>query len=66
MVYDSHEYFTEVPELVHRPKVKRIWEWLEQKIVPQIRYATTVCQSIADIYNKKYGTHHDHARQYPQ
>jgi len=56
LVYDSHEYFTEVPELVHRPKVKRIWEWLEQKMVPQIRYATTVCQSIADVYNQKYGT----------
>ncbi len=56
LVYDSHEYFTEVPELVHRPKVKRIWEWLEQKMLPQIHYATTVCQSIANIYNQKYGT----------
>jgi glycosyltransferase involved in cell wall biosynthesis len=56
LVYDSHEYFTEVPELVHRPKVKQIWEWLEQKMVPKIRYTTTVCQSIADVYNQKYGT----------
>ncbi|HKI90270.1 MAG TPA: glycosyltransferase, partial [Draconibacterium sp.] len=55
LVYDSHEYFTEVPELVHRPKVKRIWEWLEQKMVPQIKYAYTVCDSIAKIYTEKYG-----------
>ena len=55
LVYDSHEYFTEVPELVNRPKVKRIWEWLEQKIVPHIKYAYTVCESIAKIYEGKYG-----------
>jgi glycosyltransferase involved in cell wall biosynthesis len=65
LVYDSHEYFTEVPELVHRPKVKQIWEWLEQKMLPQIRYATTVCQSIADIYNQKYGTQFKVVRNLP-
>ena len=26
LVYDSHEYFTEVPELTSRPKIKKIWE----------------------------------------
>lgn len=56
IVYDSHEYFTEVPELVNRPKVKRIWERIEQIIVPQLSEGYTVCQSIADIYHKKYQT----------
>ncbi|WP_340114164.1 glycosyltransferase [Maribellus mangrovi] len=56
LVYDSHEYFIEVPELVHRPKIQSIWLWLEQKILPKIQYAYTVCQSIADVYNKEYGT----------
>ena len=56
LVYDSHEYFTEVPELIDRPRVKRIWEWLEKKIVPEIKYAFTVCNSIANVYTKKYGT----------
>ena len=51
-MYDSHEYFTEVPELVNRPEVKKIWEWLEQKIVPHIKHAYTVCESIAKIYEK--------------
>ena len=55
LVYDSHEYFTEVPELVNRPQVKRIWEWLEEKMLPHIKYAYTVCESIANIYNTKYG-----------
>ena len=56
LVYDSHEYFTEVPELVGRERVKRIWEAMERWMLPKISYSYTVCQSIADIYNKKYGT----------
>jgi glycosyltransferase involved in cell wall biosynthesis len=56
LVYDSHEYFTQVPELINRPKVQRFWEWLESKMVPKIKYAYTVCDSIANVYNKKYGT----------
>lgn len=56
LVYDSHEYFTEVPELINRPKVKKAWEWLEGKMVPKIKTAYTVCNSIAEIYTAKYGT----------
>lgn len=55
LVYDSHEYFTEVPELIHRPKVQKVWEWLEGKMLPKIRNAYTVCNSIAQVYNTKYG-----------
>lgn len=55
LVYDSHEYFTEVPELINRHKVKKVWENIEKKIVPKLKYAYTVCDSIARIYTKKYG-----------
>lgn len=55
LVYDSHEYFTEVPELVNRPAVKRTWEWLEKQLVPKVNAAFTVCDSIARIYTEKYG-----------
>ena len=41
LFYDSHEYFTEVPELINRPKVQPFWEWLEGKMVPKIKYAYT-------------------------
>ncbi len=54
LVYDSHEYFTEVPELVNRPKIKHIWESIEKAILPKIKYSYTVCSSISGIYNKKY------------
>jgi glycosyltransferase involved in cell wall biosynthesis len=56
LVYDSHEYFTEVPELVNRPRVQKVWEWLEKRMLPNLKNAYTVCDSIANAYQKKYGT----------
>jgi glycosyltransferase involved in cell wall biosynthesis len=55
VVYDSHEYFTEVPELVHRKRVQRLWERMEARILPKLKYSYTVCASIADRYHEKYG-----------
>ena len=55
MVYDSHELFTEVPELIDRPSVQRIWLEIEKAILPKVNYSYTVCQSLADHYQHKYG-----------
>jgi glycosyltransferase involved in cell wall biosynthesis len=55
IVYDSHEYFTEVPELVKRRNVKRIWELTEAAILPRLKFVYTVNSSIANIYQSKYG-----------
>ncbi len=54
LVYDSHEYFTQVPELIHRPKTQKIWERIEGYIFPRLQSIYTVNQSIADIYTQKY------------
>lgn len=55
LLYDSHEYFTEVPELVDRPRVKKTWERIEKAIVPRLRSAIAVSDSIAAGYREKYG-----------
>lgn len=55
LIYDSHEYFTEVPELLDKPKVKRVWESIEKWIFPKLQSIITVNQSIADKYLSKYG-----------
>lgn len=54
LVYDSHEYFTEVPELTSRPKVQRIWLKIEEWIFPKLTDVYTVNESIAEIYSRKY------------
>ena len=54
LVYDSHEYFTEVPELIGRPVVRTIWTWLEKLLVPRVDAAYTVCDSIAEVYHDLY------------
>lgn len=55
LIYDSHEYFTEVPELVSRPKVQRVWKRIEEYVVPKLPEMITVNQSIADLFHEKYG-----------
>jgi glycosyltransferase involved in cell wall biosynthesis len=54
LVYDSHEYFTEVPELIGRPVIKAIWTWFEKLLVPRVDAAYTVCDSIAGVYRDLY------------
>lgn len=55
MVFDSHEYFTETPELVGRPKVQKVWKRIEGSVVPKLDEMITVCDSIADLFREKYG-----------
>jgi glycosyltransferase involved in cell wall biosynthesis len=55
LVYDSHEYFTELPELVNRRSVRKIWELIEALLLPGLKHAYTVSPSIAKAYQKKYG-----------
>ena len=55
MIYDSHEYFTETPELVNRPKVQRIWKRIEGFVIPKLDEMITVCDSIAELFEQKYG-----------
>ncbi len=54
LVYDSHEYFTQVPELIHRPATQKVWLWIEQFIFPKLKHAYTVNGSISNIYENLY------------
>lgn len=55
LIYDSHEYFTEVPELVNRPKVQRVWRRIEEYVLPKMNEMIAVNQSIANLFHEKYG-----------
>ena len=66
LVYDAHEYFTELPEVVDRPLVKGIWERVAKYAIPRIEDAYTVSQSIAEEMGKRYGIPFTVIRNLPQ
>ncbi len=55
LVYDSHEYFTEVPELSGRNFVRKLWLSMEKFLVPRVNLAYTVNDTLAKMYSAKYG-----------
>jgi glycosyltransferase involved in cell wall biosynthesis len=54
LVYDSHEIFCEVPELIGHPTKRKIWKLLERSIFPNLKNVITVNDSIANIYSEEY------------
>lgn len=66
LVYDSHEYFTEVPELQNRTFVKSFWEKLEAWLFPRLNNVITVNDKLAEIYSKKYKVHVTTIRNVPR
>ena len=54
-VYDAHELFTEMKEVITRPSIHRIWLLIEKGTVPNFKHGYTVSPSIADEFRKRYG-----------
>ena len=54
IVYDAHEFFPEVPEVVRRPAIQKVWRWVERTYTPKVDLVYTVTQSISDIFEKEY------------
>ncbi len=54
LVYDSHELYTEVPELIQRPRIRQVWMKIEKWIFPKLKQVYTVNDEIAKIYSEKY------------
>jgi|TARA_Y100000385_G_scaffold286549_1_gene348769 glycosyltransferase involved in cell wall biosynthesis len=55
LVYDTHEYFTGVPELDNRKYIKKVWKYIEGRIFPNLEDIITVNDSIAKLYEDQYG-----------
>lgn len=54
LIYDSHEYFTEVPEIQGRPFVKKTWQRIEKFCLSRMKSMITVNESIAKLFREKY------------
>ena len=55
IIFDAHEYFTEVPEVVNRRFTKSVWTFLGNWLIPKVDAAYTVSASLQALFTKKYG-----------
>lgn len=58
-VYDAHELFCEMKEIVTRPAIYKLWKRIERYTVPKFSLGYTVNQPIADEFEKMYGVHYE-------
>lgn len=66
LLFDSHEYFTEVPELLNKPIIRAIWNQVEEAFVPLTDVRMTVGPLLADLFSKKFGLHFFSIRNVPE
>lgn len=64
-VYDAHELFCEMKEIVTRPSRYKMWKWIERFAVPKFKYGYTVCEPIAHEFVKMYGVKYEVVRNVP-
>lgn len=64
-VYDAHELFCEMKEIVTRPSVYKFWKRLERFAVPKFDNGYSVNQIICDEFNKMYGRNYEVIRNLP-
>lgn len=54
-IYDAHELFCEMKEIVSRPRIYAIWKMIERHTVPAFKHGYTVNGPIAGEFRKMYG-----------
>ncbi|MBS1661376.1 MAG: glycosyltransferase [Bacteroidetes bacterium] len=64
-LYDAHELFCEMQEVVTRPGVYRVWKAIERFCVPRFAQGYTVNQLIADEFHRLYGVNYEVIRNLP-
>jgi glycosyltransferase involved in cell wall biosynthesis len=64
-VYDAHELFCEMKEVVTRPRIYRFWKKIERFAVPRFKHGYTVNNLIAKELMKDYGVNYETIRNLP-
>ena len=66
VVYDAHEWFSETPEVVHRPVIRSLWRQLGRRLVPKTDARYTVAPELARLLQEDYGSPFGVVRNLPQ
>jgi len=64
-VYDAHELFTELKEIVTRPKIQKLWLGIEAFALPKFPKGYTVNHFLAKTFLEKYGVKYAVIRNMP-
>ena len=64
-IYDAHELFCEMKEIVTRRRIYNRWKQIEKFSVPKFAYGYTVSKPIADEFKKMYGVQYELIRNVP-
>jgi len=64
-VYDAHELFSELKEVISRPGIQKTWLRIEKKAVPQFKWGYTVSESIAEEFHRRYNVNYKTIRNTP-
>jgi glycosyltransferase involved in cell wall biosynthesis len=58
-IYDAHELFCEIKEIVTRPAIYQWWKRIERYTIPRFRHGYTVNNIIATVFNEQYGVSYE-------
>jgi glycosyltransferase involved in cell wall biosynthesis len=58
-IYDAHELFCEMKEIVTRPGIYKIWKAVERFTVPKFKHGYTVNNYIANEFERMYGCRYE-------
>ena len=58
-VYDAHELFCEMKEIVTRPRIYKMWKSIERLTVPHFPNGYTVNGPIAEEFKRMYGCNYE-------
>lgn len=57
-VYDAHEIFTDLKEVISRPAVHKMWLWIAAHTVHRFPVGYTIGESYAEDFKKRYGVNY--------
>jgi len=58
LIYDAHEYFSQMKEVISRKNIYRFWHTIEKLFVPRFKNGYTVGYNIAKEFKQLYGVNY--------